>query len=327
MYDERGLLGHGAFGRVLRVADEHGVEYALKRVAMEPAALRSIVREIGLMRHFDHPNVLGLSDLSCVPMRHVSIVMPLMDRDLHHVIYGAVPFPRSAATRVARQVCAGLAYIHACGVMHRDLKPSNILVNRDYRTRIADFGLARAVCDEGAGVLSLYVVTLWYRAPELLCECDHYSTPIDAWSLGCIISEMMHRRVLFRGEPQTPTGQLAAIMGVTGKPAVVAGKACAARWIERAVFPAPVTPPVVFSGTVGDLVARLVDWAPARRCTAAAALEHELFVAEPALDEVSDAVAATRVDPRFDAQCSTRDVLRMVNQFRARDQRAELNAA
>lgn len=99
------------------------------------------------------------------------------------------------------QLCEGIKYCHSHRVLHRDLKPQNLLINGDGNLKLADFGLARAF-----GVpLRTYtheVVTLWYRAPEILLGGRQYSTGVDMWSVGCIFAEMCTRKPLFPGDSE-----------------------------------------------------------------------------------------------------------------------------
>lgn len=94
----------------------------------------------------------------------------------------------------------GVEYCHARRVLHRDLKPQNLLIDESRNLKLADFGLARAF-----GIpLRAYtheVVTLWYRAPEILMGSKHYSTAVDMWSIGCIFAEMVLKKPLFPGMP------------------------------------------------------------------------------------------------------------------------------
>jgi len=90
--------------------------------------------------------------------------------------------------------------MHSANVIHRDLKPGNILVNSNCDLKICDFGLARAVdCDENNLEMTTYVVTRWYRAPELMIA-DDYTETVDIWAVGCIIAEMLGRKSLFPGK-------------------------------------------------------------------------------------------------------------------------------
>jgi hypothetical protein len=95
------------------------------------------------------------------------------------------------------QLLRGLKYIHSANVLHRDLKPSNLLLNANCDLKICDFGLARTTSE--TDFMTEYVVTRWYRAPELLLNCSEYTAAIDVWSVGCIFMELLNREPLFPG--------------------------------------------------------------------------------------------------------------------------------
>lgn len=95
------------------------------------------------------------------------------------------------------QILRGLKYIHSANVLHRDLKPSNLLLNANCDLKICDFGLARVTSE--TDFMTEYVVTRWYRAPELLLNSSDYTAAIDVWSVGCIFMELMDRKPLFPG--------------------------------------------------------------------------------------------------------------------------------
>lgn len=96
------------------------------------------------------------------------------------------------------QLLRGLKYIHSANVLHRDLKPSNLLLNANCDLKICDFGLARTTSE--TDFMTEYVVTRWYRAPELLLNCSEYTAAIDVWSVGCILMEIIRREPLFPGK-------------------------------------------------------------------------------------------------------------------------------
>ena len=96
------------------------------------------------------------------------------------------------------QLLRGLKYVHSANVLHRDLKPSNLLLNSNCDLKIGDFGLARTTSE--TDFMTEYVVTRWYRAPELLLNCSEYTAAIDIWSVGCILGEILTREPLFPGK-------------------------------------------------------------------------------------------------------------------------------
>ncbi|CAL1281976.1 unnamed protein product [Larinioides sclopetarius] len=99
------------------------------------------------------------------------------------------------------QILDGILYCHRRRIIHRDLKPQNLLIDQQGAIKIADFGLARAF-GIPVRVYTHEVVTLWYRAPEVLLGSPRYSTPIDIWSIGCIFAEMANKAPLFRGDSE-----------------------------------------------------------------------------------------------------------------------------
>ena len=110
----------------------------------------------------------------------------------------------------------GVEYLHRNEILHRDLKISNILVSKQGDIRVADFGLARELGPEYKNYTKK-VVTLWYRAPEILLGCDDYSTPSDIWALGWILAELLNKgRPIFPG--QNEIDQFQKIWELIGKP-------------------------------------------------------------------------------------------------------------
>jgi mitogen-activated protein kinase 1/3 len=173
---------------------------------------KRILREIKLLKHFRHENIVGIVDLMpptatyLEDFHDVYIVADLMETDLHRIIYSKQKLSIDHAQYFIYQVLRGLKYIHSADVIHRDLKPSNLLVNSNCDLKICDFGLARGINDAqadgkaGTMLLTEYVVTRWYRAPEIMLACHEYSKPIDMWSVGCIFGELIQRKPYFPGD-------------------------------------------------------------------------------------------------------------------------------
>jgi len=108
--------------------------------------------------------------------------------------------------------------MHSAELLHRDIKPSNLLLNSDCHVKLCDFGLCRSVA-QSAGpspVLTDYVATRWYRAPEILLGSTRYTKGVDIWSIGCILGEMVSNRPIFPGN--STMNQLEKIIEVTGRP-------------------------------------------------------------------------------------------------------------
>ncbi|PKI38288.1 hypothetical protein CRG98_041335 [Punica granatum] len=176
------------------------------------------LREIKLLRHMDHENVVALKDIIRPPQKEnfndVYIVYELLDTDLHQIIRSSQPLTDDHCRYFLYQLLRGLKYVHSANVLHRDLKPSNLLLNANCDLKIGDFGLARTTSE--TDFMTEYVVTRWYRAPELLLNCSEYTAAIDIWSVGCILGEIMTRQPLFPGRDYVH--QLRLITELIGSP-------------------------------------------------------------------------------------------------------------
>lgn len=127
------------------------------------------------------------------------IITELMETDLHRVIYSRQDLSEDHTRYFIYQLLKGLHYMHSANVMHRDLKPSNLLCNKNCVLKICDLGLARGFEDEDENKTE-YVVTRWYRAPEIILKASEYNKAIDVWSVGCIFAELLGRTPLFPGK-------------------------------------------------------------------------------------------------------------------------------
>ena len=210
------VIGSGAYGVVISAHDTStNSKIAIKMVPRafhDEVDAKRILREIKLLKHFDHENIVSIVDMMPPLARHpedfndVYIVAELMETDLHRIIYSKQSLSIDHVRYFLYQILRALKYIHSANVLHRDLKPSNLLVNSNCDLKVCDFGLARGVLPEedervgGSMLLTEYVVTRWYRAPEIMLACHEYSKPIDVWSVGCIFAELIGRKPYFPGE-------------------------------------------------------------------------------------------------------------------------------
>ncbi|KAL0582628.1 hypothetical protein ABG067_007395 [Albugo candida] len=221
-YEYLKTIGSGAYGVVISVRDKRTEkEIAVKNIQRafdDLTDAKRIVREIKLMRHLNHKNILKVDDIippeSLCIFEDVYIVSELMNTDLHRVIYSRHALSQEHMAFFLYQMLCAMKYVHSANVIHRDLKPSNVLVNSNCELKICDFGLARGIFVEEELELTEYVVTRWYRAPEIMLGCMKYTRAVDVWSIGCIFGEMMSRKPLFPG--QDYIDQLHLIMNALG---------------------------------------------------------------------------------------------------------------
>ncbi|KAK1281979.1 Cyclin-dependent kinase B2-2 [Acorus calamus] len=211
------------------------------------------------------------------------LVFEYMDTDLKKYIRSfrsmGSTLPPQTVKILMYQLCKGLAFCHGRGVLHRDLKPHNLLMDRKtMMLKIADLGLSRAFTVP----LKKYtheILTLWYRAPEILLGATKYSTPVDMWSVGCIFAELITTQALFPGDSELQ--QLLHIFRLLGTPneEVWPGVSKLANWHE---FPqwnpqdlSRVVPSLDAEGV--DLLSKMLQYEPSKRISAKKAMEHPYF--------------------------------------------------
>ncbi|KAJ9452974.1 Cyclin-dependent kinase 1 [Diplonema papillatum] len=279
-------VGEGVYGEVFSAVDKRtGDLVALKRVKdlgpTEEGVPCSVIREIGLLSLLDHENVVRLVDV-CHRNRMLYLVLEFVPEDLEGVVRkrkdAGRPITCEEACRIACQLLTGVGYCHDRHVLHRDVKPANVLVTHGGICKLCDFGISRAdlvPCVQ----LSRDVVTLWYRAPELLLGASQYDGTVDVWSVGCVFVELLAGAPFFRGD--SAVGQLMAIFQTLGTPTPASWPGCASLPYYAAVFPQwkPLSLSSVLKSdpVVSDLAAQLLVVDPKVRPTARRALQHRLF--------------------------------------------------
>jgi len=217
-------VGSGAYGCVVAFKDNNSKRnVAVKKITNAYADVidgKRILREIKLLRGFDHENVIRILDMYPPEQPDhddIYIVTDLMETDLHRVIYSKQPLSDEHAQYFIYQILRGLLYLHSANVVHRDLKPSNILVNKNCDLKICDFGLSRSMSrGEDDPAMTDYVVTRWYRAPEVVLLASEYTEKIDVWSVACILCETIGRKPLFTGKDHLD--QIRKIIDLRGTP-------------------------------------------------------------------------------------------------------------
>ena len=167
---------------------------------------QSACREMALCTELSHPNVINLIEI-ILEDKCIFMVFEYAEHDLLQIIHHHTQPPRhaipaSTIKSVLFQILNGLHYLHANWVLHRDLKPANIMVTSRGQVCIGDLGLARLFYKPLHSLFSgdKVVVTIWYRAPELLLGSRHYTPAVDLWAVGCIFAELLSLRPIFKGE-------------------------------------------------------------------------------------------------------------------------------
>ncbi|KAI8618730.1 kinase-like domain-containing protein [Chytriomyces sp. MP71] len=249
-YKSLGFIAAGTYGRVFKAIRRDGkphIEYAIKKfkpekegdASLSAGISQSACREIALCRELSHVNVVNLEEVYVDAVdRSIYMVFEYAEHDLlqilhhHSTLAGANrQIPQFTIKSLLWQLINGVAYLHANWVLHRDLKPANVLVTAKGVVKIGDLGLARIFQKP---LKPLYdgdkvVVTIWYRAPELLFSSKHYTPAVDIWAVGCIFAELLALRPIFKGEEAKMDNkktipfqrdQLAKIMDVLGPPTV-----------------------------------------------------------------------------------------------------------
>ena len=308
-----GILGEGGYGVVFAALHRKtGRRVAVKRVSPFEHSLLAVrtLRELRLLRFFREKttceNIIGLLDVvipgECASFQEVYLVQENMDSDLYRVLRSQ-PLSYDHAQYFTYQTLRGLKPIHDAGVLHRDIKPSNLLVNANCDLKVCDFGLARSI---GAGppnscdhMLTEYVATRWYRAPEIMLSSRQYTKAVDIWSIGCTVYEMLCGEPLFPGKDYHH--QLSLILDVLGTPSFEALRpTCAPRALEY-VMNMPPRKPRAWSTLLPDVGAEALDFLartvtinPADRMTVDECLAHP-FVAP--YHDPEDEPSAPRLDP------------------------------
>mmetsp|Transcript_22601 Transcript_22601/g.45367 ORF Transcript_22601/g.45367 Transcript_22601/m.45367 type:complete len:427 (-) Transcript_22601:507-1787(-) len=334
-YKPQKQVGKGSFGVLIAAWDEQSSEkVAIKKIACtsrmgwDRMQAKSLLRELRLLQHFDHENIMRARDVLLPASSGLSpngvisdiyLVQDLMATDLHFIIQSAARGQQRLTNDHVQyflyQLLRGLHACHSANVLHRDLKPGNLLVNKDCELRIADFGLARGVDANPAEAAHLteYVVTRWYRAPELLTGNESYDRPVDMWSVGCILAEMLGLQAIFPGTDTLM--QLRLVIGGVGVPSDLSfiSNPKAIEYIKAISQSQPAPPPLAsrFPGASPlalDLLQRLLVFDPSQRLSTGEALCHPYLAS---LNDINDAPAGEKFDFSFElaTDAQLRDLL------------------
>lgn len=294
-YQKLEKVGEGTYGVVYKAKDRKDAQIvALKKVRLESedeGVPSTAIREISLLRELTHPNIVTLKDVLHQD-RKLYLVFEYLDQDLKKYMdaIGGGKIKQQGVTVTMNpmlvksymwQLLEGIAFCHRHRVLHRDLKPQNLLIDKHGTLKLADFGLARAF---GVPIRTYTheVVTLWYRAPEILLGGRQYATPVDIWSIGCIFAEMVMRAPLFPADSEID--QLFRIFRILGTPTEETWPGVSAFKDFKNTFPSwkpnyeklhKMMPDLDKDGH--NLLQRMLIYEPGKRISAAEAMKHPYF--------------------------------------------------
>ncbi|RVW48931.1 putative serine/threonine-protein kinase [Vitis vinifera] len=282
-FEKLDKIGQGTYSNVYKARDKDtGKIVALKKVRFEttePESVKFMAREITILRELDHPNVIKLEGLVTSRMQYsLYLVFDFMQSDLARVIACPERLTEPQIKCYMHQLLSGLQHCHERGILHRDIKGSNLLIDKDGRLKIADFGLAKHFYPNRKHPLTSRVVTLWYRAPELLLGATDYGVGIDLWSAGCLLAEMFLGGPIMPG--RTEVEQIHRIFKLCGTPSE--------EYWKKQRMPTTFRPPQMYKPSLVEafrdfptsslgLLSTLLALDPSYRGSARSALQNEFF--------------------------------------------------
>ncbi|RHZ56105.1 hypothetical protein Glove_406g104 [Diversispora epigaea] len=289
-YEKLNRIEEGAYGVVFRARDKAtGEIVALKKLKLDKEKNGfpiTSLREVHTLLLAKHPNIVNVREIVVGDsLTQIFIVMDFVEHDLKSLMEDMQsPFLQSEVKTIMLQLLSAVAMLHDNWIIHRDLKTSNLLLNNRGQIKVADFGLARKY-GSPLGSMTELVVTLWYRAPELLLGTKKYSTAVDMWSVGCIFAELVNKEPLLPGRAELD--QLDKIFKLLGMPNEKI-------WPGFSKLPHTKNMPFVkqIHNTLRsrfpyltengiDLMSKLLTYDPAKRITAEEALKHSYFTESP----------------------------------------------
>jgi len=306
-------LGRGAYGVVWKAMDKKRKQIVAVKKIFDAFQNRTdaqrTFREVCFLQSLEHENIIRLINVhKAFNDRDLYLVFEFMETDLHSAIRAKILAPVHQKY-IVYQLLKCLKYLHSIKLLHRDMKPSNLLLNSDCEVKVCDFGLARILDEDNTSsskqqqVLTDYVATRWYRAPEILLGSNHYTKGVDMWAVGCILGEMTIGNPLFPGV--STMDQLDHIVKVTGYPTQEEIRSIRSPFATtmlgsiyhtsnksfQELFP-------VLEDDAADLLKNLLQFNPAHRLDTEKALEHP-YVGE-FHDPETELVATHQISLKFD---------------------------
>ena len=315
-YEPLNKIDEGSYGIVFRAREKATSKiYAIKKVKLEREKEGfpiTALREITLMMKIEHQNIVKVKEVVFgSTLDKVYMVMEYIEHEIKSLVqqsFESMSMPKVDTAGptstyclstveikwIMRQLLKGVQHMHNNYIVHRDLKTSNLLINNNGIVKICDFGLARIFAEPPTPCTDL-VVTLWYRAPELLLGANVYSgKAVDMWSVGCIMAELLLKEPIFMGNGELD--QLDKIFKMLGTPTdetwkgwrslkhaklISAKKGCKSKLRDKFPKIALEDNDMYLTDTGLDLLSKMLTFDPEKRITAKDALGHLWFKEYP----------------------------------------------
>jgi len=301
------------------------------------------LREIKILSFFDHDNIVTLLDVPKPDNKEnyndVYVITDLMETDLHRVIYSRQELTDEHIQYFIYQILRGTLYFHSAKVIHRDLKPANILANKNCDLKICDFGLDHGklkdddktvqnlidnpsqpieysnsiIYDDTKRELNDRNISRWYRAPEAILSPESYDKPVDIWSIGCILAELLGRQPLFPADNNLD--ELQKIISVLGSPSEADLDFITDEKIKNFVLRLAKRTKQSFNLMFSnanpvalDLLGKMLTFNPKKRYTVEQCISHPYF--EGLHDPEQEPTAESTFDFSFDKESLSKEKLR-----------------
>lgn len=218
-YIKKKLIDYGTYGKVFEMMKMKIKKCACKEIEIyysNNSLKKEFISEVRFLSYIFHPNLIFLQNfLYSKNEDSISLIMDFCELNLRNLIENKIKISTNQILFIGLQILNSIVYLHLNKIIHRDLKSSNILINRLGIVKICDFGMGTFLCSKKI-CLSDKIITLWYRAPEILLGQHFYDFSVDMWSFGCVIGELITGEILFQGKSELD--QLNKIFQTIGTP-------------------------------------------------------------------------------------------------------------